>query len=147
MLGSIRKFSSSIYAKIFLAIIIMPFIFWGMGPVFQGGKQNIIVEIGKEKFSTQEFIDFVRRRTNNEDNLDNNLIKKSDKDNMSYIYTGLQIIKPSVFSDLTLKAFSINKIWDKLIKNNHLCGTESKIDFFHVSTLKIYKNLLKKFKH
>ena len=50
----------------------MPFIFWGMGPVFQGGKQNIIVEIGKEKFSTQEFIDFVRRRTNNEENLDNN---------------------------------------------------------------------------
>ena len=80
-------------------------------------------------------------------NLDNNLIKKSDKDNMNYIYTGLQIIKPEVFSDLTLKAFSINKIWDKLIKNNHLCGTESKIDFFHVSTLKIYKNLLKKFKH
>ena len=76
MLGSIRKFSSSIYAKIFLAIIIMPFIFWGMGPVFQGGKQNIIVEIGKEKFSTQEFIDFVRSRTNNEDNLDNNLIEK-----------------------------------------------------------------------
>ena len=76
MLGSIRKFSSSIYAKIFLVIVVMPFIFWGMGPVFQGGKQNIIVEIGKEKFSTQEFIDFVRSRTNNEENLDNNLIEK-----------------------------------------------------------------------
>ena len=76
MLRSIRKFSSSIYAKIFLVIVVMPFIFWGMGPVFQGGKQNIIVEIGKEKFSTQEFIDFVRRRTNNEENLDNNLIEK-----------------------------------------------------------------------
>ena len=76
MLRSLRKFSSSIYAKIFLAIVITPFIFWGMGPVFQGGKQNIIVEIGKEKFSTQEFIDFVRRRTNNEENLDKNLIEK-----------------------------------------------------------------------
>ena len=44
MLGPIRKFSSSIYAKVFLIIVIMPFIFWGMGPVFQSGKKNVIVE-------------------------------------------------------------------------------------------------------
>ena len=60
MLSSVRKFSASIYAKILLGIIVIPFIFWGMGPVFQGGKKNVIVEIEKEKISTQEFIDFVK---------------------------------------------------------------------------------------
>ena len=76
MLGSFRKFSSSIYAKIFLFVVAIPFVFWGMGPVFQGGKQNIIVEIEKDKFSKQEFIDFVEFRATNEEILDKNLLEK-----------------------------------------------------------------------
>jgi len=79
--------------------------------------------------------------------LENNLIDRKDKNNMNYIYTGLQIIKPEVFSGLDTKIFSINKIWDKLIESNELYGMESNIDFLHVSTLDIYKSLLeKKFK-
>ena len=61
MLASIRKFSSSIYSKILLGIIIIPFVFWGMGSSFTGGSKNIIVLIDKEKYSTQEFIDFIRK--------------------------------------------------------------------------------------
>ena len=79
--------------------------------------------------------------------LENNLINRKDKNNLNYIYTGLQIIKPEVFSSLYTKIFSINKIWDKLIKSYELYGMESNIDFLHVSTLDIYKSLLeKKFK-
>ena len=79
--------------------------------------------------------------------LENNLINRKDKNNLNYIYTGLQIIKPEVFSGLDTKIFSINKIWDKLIKSYELYGMESNIDFLHVSTLNIYKSLLeKKFK-
>ena len=80
--------------------------------------------------------------------LENNLINRKDKNNLNYIYTGLQIIKPEVFSSLYTKIFSINKIWDKLIESNELYGMESNIDFLHVSTLDIYKSLLeKKFKY
>ena len=80
-------------------------------------------------------------------NLKNNLISRKDRDNLNSIYTGLQIIKPEVFSGLDMRVFSINKIWDKLIETNELHGIESNIDFLHVSTLNIYKNLLeKKFK-
>jgi len=61
MLGSIRKFSSTIYAKILLAIIIIPFVFWGMGNVFRSGSKNIIVEIDKEKYSMQQFSDFINK--------------------------------------------------------------------------------------
>ena len=81
-------------------------------------------------------------------NLKNNSISRESTDDLNYIYTGLQIIKPNVFYGMDVKIFSMNKIWDKLIKTNELHGFESDIDFFHVSSLDIYKNLLeKKFKH
>ena len=77
-------------------------------------------------------------------NLKNNLISRKDTDDLNCIYTGLQIIKPKVFSDLDVEVFSINKIWDMLIETNELHGIESHIDFLHVSTLDIYKSLLEK---
>ena len=77
-------------------------------------------------------------------NLENNLISRKNRDDLNYIYTGLQIIKPEVFSDLYARVFSINRIWDKLIETNELHGIESNIDFLHVSTLDIYKSLLEK---
>ena len=60
MLGTIRKFSSSIYAKVFLLIVAIPFIFWGMGDLFTGGNLNTIVKIGKDKIHKQEFINYLR---------------------------------------------------------------------------------------
>ena len=74
-------------------------------------------------------------------NLENDLITRKNKENLKYIYTGLQIIEPEVFSNISDKVFSINKIWDKLINNNELSGQKSSIDFMHVSTLDIYNNL------
>ena len=61
MLGQIRKFSSSIYAKILMGIIIIPFIFWGMGSNFGGGSKNVIVIIDKEKYSAQAFFNFIQK--------------------------------------------------------------------------------------
>jgi len=80
-------------------------------------------------------------------NLENKFINRKKEDDLKYIYTGLQIVNPEVFSNLNDKVFSINLIWDKLIQNNELLGMESNINFLHVSTLEIYKNLLKNFKH
>ena len=61
MLGPIRKFSTSIYAKVLLIIIIIPFIFWGMGSAFKGGNKNIVVVIDKEKYSMQEFTNYIQK--------------------------------------------------------------------------------------
>ena len=61
MLSSIRKFSTTIYAKILLAIVIIPFVFWGMGNVFGGGSKNIVVVIDKEKYSIQQLNNFINR--------------------------------------------------------------------------------------
>jgi len=81
-------------------------------------------------------------------NLENNLINRKDKENLKYIYTGVQILTPNVFNHLDLRIFSINKIWDQLIQKGNLFAKESNVDFLHVSTLNIYKSLLEKhFKH
>ena len=74
-------------------------------------------------------------------NLKNNLISKENKEDLKYIYTGLQIIRPKIFLNVNVKIFSMNKIWNKLIKKNELFGTESNINFLHVSNLDVYKNL------
>ena len=61
MLGSIRKFSKTFMAKIFIAIIALPFILWGMGDIFSSGKQNIIAEINDETISSKEFISYIKK--------------------------------------------------------------------------------------
>jgi len=78
-------------------------------------------------------------------NIKNNIINRKDKSDLNFTYTGLQIIKPEVFNDLNEKVFSINRIWDQLIKGNELYGMESNINFLHVSTLNTYKKLLEKY--
>ena len=103
---------------------------------FENKKKCLLLVVNKEKSFDRTFRgDF---------NLKDSLIDRKDKDNLDYIYAGLQIIEPRVFSNINEKVFSINRIWDKLIASNELYAIESNIDFLHVSTLDIYKSLLKK---
>ena len=60
MLSSIRKFSKTIYAKVLLGIIVIPFVFWGMGGAITSGSKNVVVKIDKEKFSTEDFANFIQ---------------------------------------------------------------------------------------
>ena len=76
-------------------------------------------------------------------NLKNNLIDRNNKENLNYIYTGLQIVKPEIFLNIKNRVFSINKIWNKLIIQKQLYGIESNNDFLHISKLEIYENILK----
>ena len=102
-------------------------------------KCSLLVVNKKESFDQSFEGDF---------NLKNNLLNRKKKEDLDFIYTGLQIIKPEVFNNLSEKVFSINKIWNNLILSNELYGMESNSKFFHVSTLDIYKRLQEKyFKH
>ena len=71
MLTSIGKFSKSFFVKLLVGIIILPFVFWGMGDVFRGGNQNVIASIDSEKVSTQEFVEYLRRLNLNKDQIKN----------------------------------------------------------------------------
>ena len=118
MLGTIRKFSSSVYAKIFLFIVAIPFIFWGMGPVFQGGKQNVIVEIGKDKISTQEFYNYIRNYAPPEQTMDSNLIEK-----LLSNFIGEKLIAQEI-EDFEIKLS--NGSLSKIIKNQEAFLKENK---------------------
>jgi len=63
---SIRKLTTSFLAKILIGIIILPFLFWGMGDVFRAGSQNILVTIDSEKITAQSFVQYVNRLNLNE---------------------------------------------------------------------------------
>ena len=71
MLTSIGKFSKSFLLKLLVGIIILPFVFWGMGDVFRGGNQNVIASIDSEKISTQEFVNYLRRLNLTEEQIKN----------------------------------------------------------------------------
>ncbi len=71
MLTSIGKFSKSFFLKLLVGIIILPFVFWGMGDVFRGGNQNVIASIDSEKVGTQEFVEYLRRLNLNEEQIKN----------------------------------------------------------------------------
>ena len=60
-----------------------------------------------------------------------------------YIYTGAQIITRSIFGTIKEKIFSMNLIWDKMIKEEKLLGQESSQTFFHVNNFKVYEQLNK----
>ena len=64
--------------------------------------------------------------------------------NNKFIFTGAQIINRSVFKKRKIKPFSMNKVWDDLIKNKELIGVASRQKFFHINNYKIYKKLNKK---
>ena len=77
MATSIGKLSKSFLVKILVGIIILPFVFWGMGDVFRGGNQNVIATIDSKKISAQEFIAYL-----NQLNLDKDQIKNLPKTNL-----------------------------------------------------------------
>ena len=71
MITAIGKFSKSFFVKLLVGIIILPFVFWGMGDVFRGGNQNVIASIDSEKISAQEFVEYIRRLNLKEEQIKN----------------------------------------------------------------------------
>ena len=129
MLSSIRKFSSSIYAKIFLFVVAVPFIFWGMGPLFTGGNLNTIVKINDEKISTQEFTNFLKNNMTNKEPLEDDLI---DRLLSSFIGEKLLIEEMNNF-DIHVSENSLGSIIrnEKIFKkNNQFSRTEYLLSFF-----------------
>ena len=74
-------------------------------------------------------------------NLKENIIDRNVNEKR-YIYTGSQILSNSVFKNKKIEPFSMNLIWDLLIKNKELLGVKCKQEFLHVTNLKIYNQLI-----
>ena len=72
--------------------------------------------------------------------IDNRIIKKNQN---NLIYTGCQIINKNLFKSKLINNFSISEIWNEQINKNELYGYESLEDFYHLTNLDVYKEILK----
>ena len=73
-------------------------------------------------------------------NLNNEKISKDDVN--QFIFTGLQITNRSALIGEESEVFSMNKVWNKLIKDENLKGLESNQKFYHLNTFDMYKKIL-----
>ncbi|MFL2876153.1 MAG: hypothetical protein CNB20_01895 [Pelagibacterales bacterium MED-G43] len=122
MATSIGKLSKSFFIKLLVGIIILPFVFWGMGDVFRGGNQNVIATIDSNKISTQEFINYVNRLDLNQEQIKNlsktDLIEQILSDFIGKKVMSLEIEKIGIeISDESLR---------DIIKNDKLFYKEGK---------------------
>ena len=127
MATSIGKLSKSFFIKLLVGIIILPFVFWGMGDVFRGGNQNVIATIESKKVSTQEFVNYVNRLNLNEEQI-NNLSKTDLLEQILSDYIGKKVMSFEIeklgieVSDGALRGIIKN---DKLfLKDNKFSRTE-----------------------
>jgi N-acetyl-alpha-D-muramate 1-phosphate uridylyltransferase len=73
-------------------------------------------------------------------NLKEDKISKDKKN--QFIFTGLHITNRNFLNVEKFKVFSMNKIWNDLIKIKSLCGLESKQKFYHLNTFEMYNKIL-----
>ncbi|MFL2895541.1 MAG: SurA N-terminal domain-containing protein [Candidatus Pelagibacter sp.] len=114
MLNKLRNFTKTKLATVLIGIIIIPFVFWGMGGVFQGGNTNNIAKIKNTNISTQEFFDHIKSIGINEDiiskNIKNDILKEILNDLLAKKFIELEVKKLGItISDESLLI---------LIKNN-----------------------------
>ena len=74
-------------------------------------------------------------------NLLENVIKKDLQNDL--IYTGCQLINKDLFNTHSVSNFSISEIWNLQVSKNRLYGYESLENFYHLTNLEVYKELLK----
>ena len=122
MATSIGKISKSFFVKILVGIIILPFVFWGMGDVFRGGNQNVIATIDSKKISTQEFVNYVNRLNLNEQQI-KSLSKTDLIEQILSDYIGKKVMEFEIEKlGITVSDSALRKI----IKNDKLFFKDNK---------------------
>ena len=138
ILNASRKFKKQIF------FVLNPDTLWRIGykkefrkleKVYKKNKKPTMLLVSKSKSYDRSFKGDFNLNSKNEI-----LRQKNNK----FIYTGAQIINRSIFKKRKIKPFSMNKVWDDLIKDKELIGVASKQKFFHINNYKIYKKLNKK---
>ena len=116
MISSFRNFAKTKFAGLLVFIMIIPFVFWGMGSMFSSGNTNNIAKINKTNITTQEFIDYL-----NGSGIPQEYIRKNlDKNIIQEILSGLI---SSTLLDLEIKDFNIiiskNTLLKKIKENKN----------------------------
>ena len=106
----------------------------GMIEYYDSNKlSNLLLVVNKKKSFDKRFIgDF---------ELKNKSLFKYENNN--FIYIGCQIINKKILNNISDTSFSISKVWNTELSKNNLNGFESTNDFFHVTDLKIFNEIIK----
>ena len=134
MLNKLRGFSNSKLAGVLIAIIIVPFVFWGMGSVFSGGNTNNIAKINNKTISTKDFMKYI-----NQTRMDASYIKKNINNNV--IENAISKIVSMKLLDMEINDLNIlisDKTLASKIKNNEIFLDDKK----NFSRIKYEKFLL-----
>ena len=100
MINSLRNFAKTKFAGLLVFIMIIPFVFWGMGGMFSSGNTNNVAKINNKNISTQDFINHINQSNIPEqtirENLDKNIIEEL-----------LSTLVSTTLLDLEIKDFNI----------------------------------------
>lgn len=99
--------------------------------VFEHGKNKAALLLSTKENSFDK---------NLQGDFDINNLNFLSKNKKNYIYTGCQILNPVIFKNKA-GIFSMNIIWDELIKEHSLNGHISSVPFLHATDLNIYNQL------
>ena len=114
MIGSFRNFAKTKFAGLLVFIMIIPFIFWGMGGMFSSGNTNNLAKINKTNISTSDFFVYL-----DEINIAGETIRNNLENNI--IEELLQTLISTKLLDLEIESYKIllnEETLLKKIKNN-----------------------------
>ena len=113
MISKFKSITNSKFSWVIVALIAIPFIFWGMGDVFTRGNTNNVAKINTNTISVNDFINHVNDSGLNEDLIRKNLDKNIFEDLLSQLISkelmNMEIENLNLnFSDKTLKNRIVN---------------------------------------
>jgi len=113
MISKFKSLTNSKISWVIVALIAIPFVFWGMGDVFTRGNTNNVAKINNNTISVTDFINHVNESGLNEnlirENLDNNIFEELLSQLISLELMRMEIENLNLnFSDQTLKNKIIN---------------------------------------
>ncbi len=108
MISKFKSITNSKLSWVIVALIAIPFVFWGMGDVFTRGNTNNVAKINNNTISVTDFINHINESGLNEnliiENIDKNIFEELLSQLISQELMKMEIEKLNLnFSDLTLK--------------------------------------------
>ena len=125
MISSFRNFAKTKFAGLLVVIMIIPFVFWGMGGMFSSGNSNNIAKINNTNISTEDFIKYV-----NNSNIPNQTIRENINKNI--IEDMLSALVSTTLLDLEIEDFDIlvtqNTLLNKIKTNKNFLGENGQFE-------------------
>lgn len=138
MISSFRNFAKTKLAGVLIFIIIIPFVFWGMGSMFSSGNTNSLAKIDNKSISTQDFVDHMNisgipEKTIRE-NLNNDIIEEL-----------LSTLISTTLLDFEIKDFKIiyseNSLLERIKKNKNFLDENKNFDRIKYEKFLLENNL------